>query len=180
METSPRKTRGRAKPSETSKPASKAKSTRAKPDSKAKKTSTPNVAPSSPAPSVASVSSSQTRQTRGKRMLSGNVVSVPQPIAEDAVLEAVDEEGESPRKAGTRVKKATATVSVPVPATPSSSTRRSTRNTAPSVVEATEVDTDDAGARRTSRRLNAPSAIQGEGSVAGSSTAGGRKSGRKA
>ncbi|KAG8784641.1 hypothetical protein FRC20_004920 [Serendipita sp. 405] len=180
METSPRKTRGRAKPSETSKPASKAKSTRVKPDSKAKKSSTPNMAPSSPAPSVASVSSAQTRQTRGKRMLSGNVVSVPQPIAEDAILEAVDEEGESPRKAGTRGKKATATASVPVPATPSSSTRRSTRNAAPSAVEATEVDTDEAGARRTSRRLNAPSATQGEGSAAGSSAAGGRKTGRKA
>lgn len=138
-----RKTRS-AKQS-TSKPPSKSKAT-PKPPSKTETT------PGKPA----------ARQTRSKRNIS-SLATVPTPIAEDEVLETVDEEepvNQSPSKGKGRGKKSGA----------------SGVSKKKAVEDTTEGETDDATERRrSSRRLTA---LAG-GDAEGSSAAGGRKSGRK-
>lgn len=106
-----------------------------------------------------------TRPTRSKRNVS-SLASVPTPIAEDGVLETVDEDEpitQSPSKG--RGKKGAAAASAKKKA----------------VEETTEGETDDATERRrSSRRLNTALAGAEPESSSASAAAGARKSGRRA
>ncbi|PVF93680.1 hypothetical protein CPB86DRAFT_789878 [Serendipita vermifera] len=140
----------------------KGKSTRAKPDS-SKGAGGKKRPPNSTETAASSSARPSSRQTRSGRSLAGVSVpslSVPTPIAEDAVLETVDED-EAPKS-------------------PSKSTRGATvaRRAAKlsSAGEGTEGETDENAPRRTSRRLAAAGTAP-EGSS--TTTGGGRKSGRK-
>lgn len=141
----------------------KGKSTKAKPDSSSGRKRPPN-SNETAASTSGRPSSRQTRSGRTFAGVSVPSVSVPTPIAEDVVLETVDEdEGppKSPSKASRRAEGAAV---------------RRVSKVASSVGEGTEGETDETAPRRTSRRIAAAGAAP-EGSS--TTTGGGRKSGRK-